>query len=304
MEKTNKQIAMEVSRNTIIINVVLSVFKFIAGIIGNSAAMLSDAIHSLSDVLSTFIVMIGIKLAGKKADKEHPYGHERLECVAAIILAAILCATGLGIGYGGVQTILAGNYNTLSVPGILALIASIMSIVIKEGMYWYTRAAAKKVNSSALMADAWHHRSDAMSSIGSFIGILGARIGFPILDSIACLVICGFIVKAAYDIFMDAINKMVDRACDNETEEQMRLLIQKHDAVIEIDLLRTRLFGDKIYVDVEVSVDGNTTFQESHDIAEVIHDSIEEKFPKVKHCMVHLNPTYAAHTKYEKNINF
>lgn len=207
MEKTKEQIAMRVSTNTIIGNVLLSVLKLLAGIFGKSAAMLSDAVHSLSDVMSTLIVMIGVKLANKKADREHPYGHERFECVAAIILAAILCATGIGIGYKGVQNIVAGNYGDLAVPGIIALAAAILSIAAKEGMYWYTRAAAKKIDSSALMADAWHHRSDAFSSIGSFIGILGARVGYPVLDSVACLVICFFIVKAAYDIFMDAIGK-------------------------------------------------------------------------------------------------
>lgn len=292
MERNKQQVAMKVSRNAIIGNVLLSAFKLLAGVLGRSAAMLSDAVHSLSDVFSTVIVMIGVKLSGKKADKEHPYGHERFECVAALILAIILCATGIGIGYGGVKSILAGQYATMPIPGLLALVAAIVSIVTKEAMYWYTRSAAKKVNSGALMADAWHHRSDALSSIGSFIGILGARMGFPVLDAVACLVICLFIVKAAWDIFMDSIGKMTDKACDDDTVAKIRSVILEQENVQGIDLIRTRLFGDKIYVDVEISVDGKLPLGEGHDIAHAVHDAIENHFEYVKHCMVHVNPVY------------
>lgn len=290
MDKANEKIAMRVSRNTIIGNFSLSAFKLAAGLIGHSAAMLSDAVHSLSDVLSTIVVIIGVKLANQKADKEHPYGHERFESVAAILLAAILGATGLAIGYGGLRTILSGNYEAISIPGMLALFAAIVSIVVKEGMYWYTRAAAKKIHSGALMADAWHHRSDALSSIGSFAGILGARIGFPILDSVACLIICLFIEKAAIDIFRDAISKMTDHACSDETEAQLRTVILAQPEVLGIDLLQTRIFGDKIYVDVEIRADADSPLHITHDIAHRVHDAIETEFSTVKHCMVHVNP--------------
>lgn len=289
-KKTNQQIAMRVSWTTMAGNLLLSVFKLIAGLAGKSAAMVSDAIHSASDVLSTVIVMIGVHLAGKKADKEHPYGHERFECVAAIVLSVLLCATGIGIGYKGLQKILAGNYGSLAVPGVLALVAALVSIGLKEAMYWYTRGAAKKIDSSALMADAWHHRSDALSSVGSFVGILGARMGFPVLDSVASLVICVFIVKAAYDIFMDAIGKMTDRSCDDEVEQEIRQEVSHQEGVQGVDLLRTRLFGDRIYIDLEILADGNLTLYEGHEIAQRVHDAIEKKFPKVKHCMVHVNP--------------
>ena len=290
MEQNKECIAMKVSRNTIIWNILLSVLKLSAGVFGRSAAMISDAVHTISDVLSTVIVMIGIKVSGKQADKEHPYGHERFECVAALILAVILCATGAGIGYGGLRSIFAGHYEDMSIPGVFALAAAIASIVIKEAMYWYTRAAAKKVSSGALMADAWHHRSDALSSIGSFIGILGARLGFPVLDAVACLVICIFIVKAAWDIFADSIDKMMDRACDDSAVEEIHALILKQEKVSGVDLLRTRLFGDKIYVDVEIRADGNMPLCEGHDIAHAVHDAVEEQFVNVKHCMVHVNP--------------
>ena len=261
MTKKNKttendfcKVANRVSFITIIGNVILSVVKFLAGIIAHSNAMISDAVHSASDVFSTIVVMIGIKLAAKEADKEHPYGHERLECVAAIVLAMVLIITGLGIGAEALKNIVQGNYSDLQVPGILALIAAIVSIVSKEAMYWYTRYYAKKIDSSALMADAWHHRSDAFSSIGALVGIGGARVGFPVMDSVASLVIFVFIVKAAYDIFKDAMDKMLDHSCDEETEKQIYDCVMKNEHVRGIDLLQTRIFGNKIYVDVEIQL--------------------------------------------------
>ena len=285
-----RNVANRVSLFTIIGNVVLSVIKLLAGIIAHSSAMISDAVHSASDVFSTFVVIIGIKLASKKPDKEHPYGHERMECVAAIVLAMVLFITGLGIGLEAVKNIIHGNYGDLQVPGVLALIAAIVSIVSKEAMYWYTRHYAKKIDSSALMADAWHHRSDAFSSIGALIGIGASRMGFPVMDSIASLVIFVFIVKAAFDIFKDAIDKMVDHSCDEEIEKQIYECVMKNENVMGIDLLQTRVFGNKIYVDVEIQADASYTLQKAHDIAEAVHDDIEESFPKVKHIMVHVNP--------------
>ena len=285
-----RNVANRVSLFTIIGNVVLSVIKLLAGIIAHSSAMISDAVHSASDVFSTFVVIIGIKLASKKPDKEHPYGHERMECVAAIVLAMVLFITGLGIGMEAVKNIIHGNYGDLQVPGVLALIAAIVSIVSKEAMYWYTRYYAKKIDSSALMADAWHHRSDAFSSIGALIGIGASRLGYPVMDSIASLVIFVFIVKAAFDIFKDAIDKMVDHSCDEEIEKQIYECVMKNENVLGIDLLQTRVFGNKIYVDVEIQADASYTLQKAHDIAEAVHDDIEESFPKVKHIMVHVNP--------------
>ena len=288
--KTNEQIAMQVSANSIAVNLRLSIFKLIAGLLASSGAMISDAIHSASDVFSTIIVIIGVKISGKASDEDHPYGHDRFECVASIILAILLGVTGVGIGLTGVQKLTAGHYDTLAVPGVLALAAAVISIVVKEIMYWYTRNAAKKINSGALMADAWHHRSDAMSSVGAFIGILGARLGFPILDPLASVAICVLIVKASVDIFRDAIDKMVDHSCDEATEESMREVIMGVKGVKGIDILQTRLFGSKMYVDIEISADGTIPLDEAHDIAENVHHSIEKNFKDVKHCMVHVNP--------------
>lgn len=289
-EVNDKKIAMKVSAISIIVNIFLSIFKLITGIIAGSGAMISDAVHSASDVFSTFVVIIGVNISCRKSDSKHQYGHERFECVAAIILAVILAATGAGIGMSGFQKIIGSNYGELNIPGVLAMIAAIISIVVKEWMYWYTKAAAKKINSSAVMADAWHHRSDALSSVGSFLGIFGARLGFPILDPIASVVICSFIVKAAIDIFKDAINKMIDKSCDNETIEKIRDVIYKQEGVEAINEVRTRLFGAKIYVDVEISADGSKTLTETHEIAKKVHDQIEMSMPMVKHCMVYVNP--------------
>lgn len=285
-----KEIAFHISMVGISANLILAFVKFFAGVIGKSGAMISDAVHSASDIFSTLIVMIGVGMSAKASDEDHPYGHERMECVASIILAVVLFATGIGIGLDGVHEIMAGNYSQLAIPTWLPLAAAVLSIIVKEWMYWYTRAGAKKINSGALMADAWHHRSDALSSIGALIGIVGARMGYPVCDSIACVIICLFITKAAYDIFKDAMNKMVDKACDDETVSRLETVIQSVEGVERLDLLNTRLFGTKIYVDVEIATDGNCKLFEAHRIAEEVHDRIEMEFSEVKHCMVHVNP--------------
>ena len=290
MKNDFEKVAMKVSFVSIAANVILSVFKLFAGIFAHSGAMVSDAVHSASDVFSTIVVIIGIRISGKKSDKEHPYGHERMECVAAIVLATILAVTGLGIGFSAVTKILSGDYANLEGPGFMALLAAIISIAVKEGMYWYTRINAKKIDSSALMADAWHHRSDALSSVGALVGIAGARLGFPVCDAVASLCICFFIAKAAYEIFKDAVDKMVDKACDEETEIELKNCALAQEGVLGVDLLRTRVFGNKIYVDIEIRVNGDKTLREAHSVAEHVHDSIEGNFAKVKHIMVHVNP--------------
>ena len=285
-----KAVALRVSVISIVVNLLLSLFKLLAGIFARSGAMISDSIHSASDVFSPIIVMIGVQLAGRAADDSHQYGHERFECIASIALSIILLETGLLIGWNGLKTIFSGAYESIPVPGVLALIAAVVSIAVKEWMFWYTRAAAKKINSSALMADAWHHRSDSLSSIGALVGIGFSLAGFPVMDSVASVVICIFIVKAAVDIFKDAADKMVDRACDPETIQEMTQVIQNQPGVIRMDLLQTRLFGSKIYVDAEIAVPGDLPLPQAPAIAEEVHHAIENAFPMVKHCMVHVNP--------------
>ena len=291
------QLTMRVSRYSIAANVILSVIKLAAGIFARSGAMVSDAIHSASDVVSTVIVMIGVKASEKASDREHPYGHERMECVAAIILSAILMGTGLLVGWGGVREIASAHTAALPVPGTAALFAAEIlralggpAIAVKEGMFWYTRHYARKLDSEALMADAWHHRSDALSSIGAFAGIAGARLGFPVLDPLSSVVICVFIAKAAIDIFRDAVDKMVDHSCDEATERAIRGCVMGHDGVEAIDLLRTREFGNRIYIELEISVDGRMPLTDAHAIAEQVHNDVEAAFPQVKHIMIHINP--------------
>jgi len=290
-QETNQQVAIRVSRNSIIWNVLLTAFKLFAGIAGNSAAMISDAVHSASDMATTVVVIIGVKLGNRKSDKDHPYGHERFESVAALIMGVSLFVLGGGIGWAGIQKILYGlDGGELTVPSGLALSGAVATIVIKELMYWYTRRWGKRINSGVLMADAWHHRSDALSSIGSFIGIFMALSGYPIFDPIASIVICLFILKVAYDIFRDAVGRMTDKACDDATVEELRDVVLAQEGVLGIHRLQTRLFGDKFYVDIEIGGDGMATLHETHDTAQRVHDAIEARFPNVKHCMVHVNP--------------
>ena len=289
MADNGKQIAMRVSIVSVAVNMMLSVLKLAAGLIAHSGAMVSDAVHSASDVFSTFVVMIGVHMASKEADEEHPYGHERMECVAAIVLAAVLFATGLAIGYAGLNQLL-GGYEEIKAPGALALLAAVVSIGVKEWMYWYTVLAAKKINSGALKADAWHHRSDALSSVGALFGIAGARMGYPFLDCVASVVICAFVIKAAYDIFKDAVDKMLDTACDKDTVKKLQKIILNQPGVLGISKLTTRIFGSKVYVDVEIEADGDMTLRAAHEVAENVHHAIERGASDVKHCMVHVNP--------------
>lgn len=286
--KNNEKIAIKVSVISIILNCLLTLIKFISGVISKSSAMISDSVHSLSDVLSTFVVIIGVKISNKKADSDHPYGHERIECVSAIILSGMLFIIGALIGINGIKNVT--NSSNLVMPGVLALIASIISIISKEAMYQYIIRVSKKINSAALKADAWHHRSDALSSIGSFIGILGSRLGFKIFDPLASVIISLCIIKVSIDIFKDAIDKMVDKSCDKEVIDKVISVIEKNESVKNIDDIKTRQFGNKAYVDVEISVDENLLLKDAHKVAEEIHNSVENEINIVKHCMVHVNP--------------
>ena len=289
--KENLKIANRVSAVSLAINLLLSVFKFAAGILAFSSAMISDAVHSASDCFSTIIVILGINISNRKADKNHPYGHERIESIAAIILSIMLFATAVAIGKSGVDNLIGyANGEIIKTPALLALIAAFVSIVVKEWMYWYTRAAALKINSGALMADAWHHRSDMLSSIGSLIGIGGAMLGIVVLDSIASLVIMLMILKATFSIAMVAVNQLIDKSADDSVVEKIKNIIFSVDGVLEIDDLKTRQYGNKLYVDVEIAVDGDLRLTQSHEIAENVHAEIEEKILNVKHCMVHVNP--------------
>ncbi|MBQ7707787.1 MAG: cation transporter [Lachnospiraceae bacterium] len=284
-----KNIVKKLSLVGILGNIVLAAFKLFAGILGNSGAMISDAVHSLSDVFATLVAYFGVKMSQQKEDEKHPYGHERLECVASLILALILAGTGVGIGYAGLRKLFLAR-ESIEIPTLLPLIAAIVSIVIKEAMFWYTMYYAKMLDSAAFKADAWHHRSDAISSIGAFIGIGMAKLGFPIMDPIAGLLICILILKVAFDIFTDALNKMLDTSCGAAMEAKIKMFVQEQPGVCQIDLLHTRQFGNKIYVDLEIAVKRDISLLDAHAIAEDVHSSVEKEFPNVKHVMIHVNP--------------
>ena len=288
MKKLLSNEGIKVSIITIVINFILFVFKLISGIVGHSNAMISDSIHSLSDVLTTIVVIFGLIISSKEADERHPYGHERIESAFAIILSFGLFVTGIFIGYIGINDII--NPKEILVPTILPLIAALISILVKEFLYHYTKRTAKKLKSSSMEADAWHHRTDAMSSVGSFIGILGALLGLPILDPICSVIICIIIVKTSIDIFIEAISQMLDTACDLETKKEIVDLIKKSKDVIEITDMKTRMFGSRMYIEVEVSIDGNKTLKEANNIINEIHDKIEDKYPTIKHCNIHVIP--------------
>ena len=269
-------------------NLFLSAFKFVAGILGNSSAMISDAIHSLSDIGATIIAYFGAKLGQKETDHNHPYGHERLECVSSTILGVILFLTGALIGIEGIKRVVSGDYG--ETPETIALVAAMVSIVVKELMFQYTMHHATIMQSDSFKADAWHHRSDAISSVAALIGIGLAMMGFPIMDPIASVIISLFIIKMSYDITKDAFDKMVDTACEDCIVEDIRKVIEETEGVRSVDCINTRKFGNKIYVDVEISVECDLTVEEGHEIAENVHLRVEHEIPAVKHVMVHVNP--------------
>ncbi len=280
--------ATRVSLVSMITNVVLTLLKLAAGLLAHSGAMISDAVHSASDIFSGLIVLLGVKISTKEPDEQHPYGHERYECVAALLLSGILAVVGGAIGIGAVKDIISGK--TAEIPGLLALIAAVISIAVKESLFWYTRGYAKKYRSTALHAEAWHQRSDALSSIGALIGIAGARMGVPVMEPIASLIIALFILRVAIRIFKEAIDQMVDHSCNEEAEEAFRTTALEQPGVMGVELLRTRMFGNRVYVDLEIAADPNLTLAAAHEIAEDVHDAIEKTFPEVKHIMVHVNP--------------
>jgi len=290
LKKAFNNLGVKASVITIIVNFILFIFKLVAGIIAKSNAMISDSVHSLSDVLTTIIVILGLIISSKEADEKHPYGHERIESVFAIVLSFFLFLTGVGIVYVGLRNIVLKDSIALEMPGVLALMAAFVSILVKEGMYHYTKKIAKKIASTSLEADAWHHRSDAMSSIGSFIGILGARLGFTILDPICSIVICVLIIKSSIEIFIGAVAQMLDVACPEEIRNHVINIIKKENEILEISDLKTRIFGSKIYIDVDVTLAGDITLNAANIIVERIHDNIENNIREIKHCNIHILP--------------
>lgn len=281
---------------TIVLNFILTIAKVIGGILAKSTSLISDGIHSASDVLSTIVVIIGAKMARKKADKEHPFGHERLESVALVILAVLLAITAIMLGYKGVISIIDfcnGNYSYESGALVyVALAFAISSIIIKGWMYIYTKNVAKKIKSETLRADAIHHLTDSISSIASVLGIVGIIIGgnIVILDPIMAIIISLFILKVSFDIFKDGINELVDKSAPDEFIKNITIDINSCEGVLGINSLKTRMFGNKIYVELEIAVLDSLSVKEGHDIAKSVHDMLENKYENIKHCMVHVDP--------------
>ncbi len=284
-----KELAERITLLNMAINTLLAVLKLTVGWLSGSAALLSDGLHSVTDVVSSCVVLIGIRLSRRRSDAQHPYGHERLECVAALILSILVGATGIGIGIGGIQTIVTA-VPSAAAPGTIALAAAIASVVIKEIMFRYTRLAARRSQSSALYADAWHLRTDALSSVGSVIGVLGANSGWYVLDPLAAVLIGALILKAAAEIFFDAIRKMIDRSCDEDLGTAIAQAVCGVAGVDGIDEFKTRLFGSRVYTEVTVVVDDRLSASEAYVIAGTIRETVESQFPVVKSCSVHILP--------------
>ncbi|MDB2085255.1 cation diffusion facilitator family transporter [Clostridium paraputrificum] len=288
MKDERLEIGVRVSKNTIIGNFILAFIKILIGFIARSTAMLADGMHSLSDVVTTIGVIIGLNLSHKEADKSHPYGHERIESITSLFLSTVLFLVAISIGYSGIIKIINHNYVT---PGFSAIIAAITSIIVKELMYWYTIKYANEINSPSLKADAWHHRSDALSSIGALIGIAGARMGYPFLDPLVAIIIALVIIKVAFDICKQSIAQLIDEAASEDDVQVIIDKINSIDGIYEIKNLKTRQHSNRLYVDVDISVDATLTVEEGHNIASYVHNLIEED-SRIKHCMVHVNPYY------------
>lgn len=297
MKTTDAQTAYRISIKSMAGNLFLFLFKLIVGFAIRSSSLISDAFHSLSDIFSTAVVMIGIKISSKPADDSHPYGHEKIESVVAFLLGMMLFGIGILIGWDGFLKILHPapaelHMDLLNTAGIAA---ALLSIAGKEWMYQFTIRCAKKINSSAMAADAWHHRSDALSSVGSLAGVIGLRLGYPLVDAVACLFISLFIFVAAWEISADAFRRMIDAACPAEVTQMMTRHILSNQEVLSLDALKTRMYGPKIYADIEITVDKNISFEHSHEIASGIHDDIESTMGTIKHCMIHVNPSGLTH---------
>ena len=261
---------------SIIWNIVLTIIKIGAGVLGNSNAIIADGLHSASDILTSIGVLIGNKISKSPNDKEHNYGHEKAETLVALLLSIVLIFVALKIGYGG-----------------------IISILIKEYQYRITIKVANKINSPALKADAWHHRSDALSSIAAFIGIGGAIIGFKILDSLASIVVALFVSKVGIDILLKSVNELMDLSIGKEYEDKIISIAKNTQGVEDILDLRTRKYGSMAYVDLVICVDKNLTVYKGHDIASNLEDTILKNMDFIKGITVHVEPYLNENKNYE-----
>ena len=278
-----------------IVNVVLLVFKFAAGILGHSAAMIADAIHSLSDFLTDIIVIVFVRLSSKPADRDHDYGHGKYETLATSVIGLALAVVAVLIGWDGIEKIAdALQGNRLESPGIIALWAALLSITLKEWIFRATRKVADEVKSKALEANAWHHRSDALSSVGTAIGIGGAVMlgdGWAILDPIAAIVVCVLIIVTAFRIIRQASGELLEESLPEETEDRIEQIVYQDTLVSDIHKLHTRRIGNIIAIEMHLRMPAGITLAESHVHATAIEQSLKTEFGKGTHIMLHIEPT-------------
>ena len=278
-----------------IVNVVLLVFKFAAGILGHSAAMIADAIHSLSDFLTDIIVIVFVRLSSKPADHDHDYGHGKYETLATSVIGLALVVVAVILGWDGIEKIAdALQGNRLESPGIIALWAALLSIVLKEWIFRATRKVANEVKSKALEANAWHHRSDALSSVGTAIGIGGAVMlgdGWSILDPIAAVVVCVLIIVTAFRIIRQASGELLEESLPEETEDRIEKIVYQDTLVSDIHKLHTRRIGNIIAIEMHLRMPAGITLAESHVHATAIEQSLKTEFGKGTHIMLHIEPT-------------
>lgn len=287
----------EISRVTIvggIVNAVLLLFKFVAGVVGHSSAMIADAVHSLSDFATDIVVLVFVRISGKPQDESHDYGHGKYETLATTCIGLALLAVAVGIIAGGAGKIAAWlRGEELAAPGMLALWAALVSIVMKEWTYRYTVSKAKKLNSQAMEANAWHHRSDAFSSMGTAVGIGGAILlgkRWAVLDPLASIVVGGFIVKVAVDLLKDGIGELLEKSLPEEEESEIMKIIASFPDVVDPHHLRTRRIGNRVAVEVHVRMDGGISLNESHARATDIERAIKDKFGEQTHVAIHVEP--------------
>lgn len=277
----------------IAVNFFLFLFKLAAGIIGRSSAMLSDAIHTASDVFADLIAIIGLQVSNKDSDEEHPYGHEKIECIFTAVLGIVLLGVGYTVGRKAVTGIIAffsGTPDAVPRPGLIALIAAVVSIAAKELLYRYVLRKAKALQSPTLKATAWHHRSDALSSVGALIGVAGAKFGITVLDAVASAVICILVLKIGIEVLVGAIRNLIDTAAPMEERERIREISESVPGVEKVVNLTTRQFGHRIYAEITIGCDGRMSLEEGHAVAEKVHNELEKEFPNIKHVFVHVDP--------------
>ena len=276
------------------VNVILLLFKFIAGIVGHSAAMVADAVHSLSDFLTDIIVIIFVRISGKPQDKSHDYGHGKYETLAMTMIGVTLLVVAVGILYNGAVQIAAwANGAQLEAPGTLALWAALLSIVLKEAVYHYSMVKARQLQSQAVEANAWHHRSDALSSIGTAVGIGGAIFlgqRWTVLDPVASVIVGAFIVKVAVDLLRNGIGDLMEQSLPDAVEEEILHLVEALPGDIHPHDLRTRRIGNHYAIELHILMDGTITLNEAHDKASEVEDLLRSHYGPDTHVAVHVEP--------------